>query len=150
MSRISPLLIGVVTSCLLTVTANQALGLVAPIGSDCRIPFASDYPKHAVIQVVAALKTDNCRFIDGESNLRVSTLRFRGNTTAINEMLKRLADCPAATVAVSFKKNDHKCDWQIVHLVSSNTFRVIINLKSTRIGIEELTIPPAKGPELKR
>jgi hypothetical protein len=155
MSRIRALFIANVTASLLTVTANSAFGILVPIGlvpigSDCRIPFTSDYPKHAVIQVVAALKTDNCRFIDGQSNLRVSTLRFRGNTTAINEMLKRLADCPAATVTVSFKKIDHKCDWQIVHLVSSNTFGVVVNLKSARIRLEELMIPPARGPKLKR
>ncbi len=80
--------------------------------------------------------------------MRVSTLRFRGDTTAINDMVTRLADCPAATVAVTFREMDHTCDWQIDHSVSSNTFGVIVNLVSARIRLEELIIPPAKGPEL--
>ncbi|WP_442511099.1 hypothetical protein SH528x_002764 [Novipirellula sp. SH528] len=149
MSRIRSPFIAIVTASLLAVTANSAFGILVQIGSDCRIPFTLGYPKQAVIQVVAALKSDNCRFVDGQSNMRVSTLRFRGDTTAINVMLKRLADCPATTVAVSFKAMDHPCDWQIDHSVRSNTFGVIVNLKSARIRLEELIIPPAKGPELK-
>ena len=148
MSRIRSPFIAIVTAILLAVTANSAFGILVQIGSDCRIPFTLGYPKQAVIQVVAALKSDNCRFVDGQSNMRASTLRFRGDTTAI-EMLKRLADCPATTVAVSFKAMDPPCDWQIEHSVRSNMFGVIVNLKSARIRLEELIIPTAKGPELK-
>ncbi|TWT79502.1 hypothetical protein CA13_09040 [Planctomycetes bacterium CA13] len=149
MSRIRALFIAIVTASLLTVTANSAFGILVQIGSDCRIPFTLGYPKHAVIQVVAALKSDNYRLVDGQSNMRVSTLRFRGDTTAINDMLKKLADCPVATVAVSFRAIDHTCDWQIDHSVRSNTFAVIVNLKSARIRLEELIIPSANGPKLK-
>ena len=149
MSRIRALFITIVTASVLTVTANSAFGILVPIGSDCRIPFTQGYPRHAVIQVVDALKSDNCRFVDGTSNMRVSTLRFRGDTIAVNDMLKKLADCPVATVAVSFREMDHTCDWRIDHSVRSNTFGVIINLKSARIRLDELIIPPAKGPELK-
>lgn len=112
----------------------------------------SDYPGHAVGQVVAALKTEGCKLVYGVANLNIkqSKLRFRGDTTAINEMLKGLADCPDATVAVSFQWMDHQSDWHVVHEMRTNTFRFIVNLRSTQIEIEELIIPAAKGPELKR
>lgn len=150
MSPFSSRFLAVVTASLFIVTANPAFGIVVPIGLASRLPFSNDYPEHARQQVRAALETRDCRFIEGHSTMRVSTLRFRGDTTAMNVMLKRLADCPAATVTVSFKTMDGEFDWQVIHSVKSDKFAVIVNLKSNQIKIEELSIPPAKGPELKR
>ncbi len=150
MSGIRLFFIVIVTSSLLAVTTNPAFAILIQLGSASRVPFTNDYPEHARKQVRAAFETKNCGFIDGRSTMRVSTLNFAGNTTAMNEQLQKLASCPAATVSVSFEQIDHKCDWRIVHAVTDNQFRVIVNLESNRIELEELKIPPAKGPELKR
>ena len=150
MSRIRLLFIVIVTSNLLAVTTNAAFAILILLPSASNVPFSRDYPEHARKQVRAAFETENCGFIGGRSTMRVSTLHFAGNTTAINDQLQKLASCPAATVSVSFEQIDHKCDWRIVHSVKDNMFRVVVNLESNQIELEELRIPPAKGPDLKR
>ena len=149
MSTIRLLFIFIVTSSMLNVTAKSAFAIRIQLQS-AAVPFSNDYPRYARTHVLAALKTENCDFIDGHSTMRVSTLNFAGNTTAINELLQKLADCPAAGVTVSFAEMEHKCDWRVVHTVTGNEFRVIVNLQSNQIVLDELKIPPAKGPNLKR
>lgn len=79
-----------------------------------------------------------------------TTLRYSGDTTSLNRMTGLLAECPGVTVEVSFKKLDEACDWQIIHEIRSNLFRVIVNLKSETVQLEELTIPTARGPKLEQ
>ena len=63
-------------------------------------------------------------------------------------MTGRLAECPGVTVELSFKKLDKQCDWQIIHEISSNLFRVTVNLKSEHVQLDNLKVPAARGPKL--
>ncbi|QDS92367.1 hypothetical protein FF011L_11100 [Roseimaritima multifibrata] len=149
MSRIKLLFVAVVTASLIAGTATSAFAIWIELQS-ASVPLSNDYPEYARQQIWKAFETENCDFIDGHSTLRVTTLNFSGDTTAVNKLLLELANCPAASVAVSFEKIKNKCDWRIVHSVTGNKFRVIINLESNQIELEQLTIPPANGPDLKR
>ena len=150
MPRLRLSLIAIVTVSLLTVITNRAFGIVVVVDSTSRLPFSQNYPENARQQVRSALEAENCRFLDGRSTMRSSTLHFAGDTASINALLQNLVDCPATVVSVSFATIDHECDWRVVHTVTTNRFNVIVNLKSNRIALEELMIPPAKGPELIR
>ncbi len=94
MSRIRHMFIGIVTASLVTVTTQPTFGILVPLHSASCIPFSLEYPEHARKQVRAALETDDCRFVDGATAMRRSTLHFAGDTKSINEMLQKLTDCP--------------------------------------------------------
>jgi hypothetical protein len=61
-----------------------------------------------------------------------------------------LVKCAGATVHVGFKKLDDNCDWRVSHDAHGNRFQVEVNLKSKKIKIEDLYIPEAKGPALRK
>jgi hypothetical protein len=114
------------------------------------VAFSGDYPKAAQDQVMAALTRKDCKFLGGHFVNWFTTLRYGGDTTALNLFLGDLAKCPGATVHVGFKKLDDGCDWRVSHDAHGNRFQVEVNLNSKRIKIEDLYIPEAKGPALKK
>jgi hypothetical protein len=79
-----------------------------------------------------------------------TTLRYAGDTKALNLFLGDLVKCPDATVHVGFKKLDDDCAWRVSHDVHGNRFQVEVNLNSKQINIEDLYVPEAKGPALKK
>jgi len=114
------------------------------------VAFSGDYPKNARDQVMAALTRKDCKFLGGDFVNWFTTLRYGGDTKALNLFLGDLVKCPGATVHVGFKKLDDDCDWRVSHDAHSNRFQVEVNLNSKQIKIEDLYIPEAKGPALKK
>jgi hypothetical protein len=127
-----------------------ALAIDVQLGSASQVPFSSKYPEHARAKIRHALSIKSCRFIDGATTMHQTTLNFDGNTIAINEMLKKLTQCPGIAVSVSFRKIEHDCDWQLVYTTDGCVFRAIVNLDSDQIDLEDLEIPPSMGPTLLR
>ncbi|MCM2374488.1 hypothetical protein [Aporhodopirellula aestuarii] len=127
---------------------TPAFAIVVQLSSPSQVVFSSEYPEHARKKVRDALDVKNSRFIDGVTNMRKTTLNFTGDTTAINEMLLKLTECPAAIVSVSFRNIDHECDWRLVYTTDDTKFHAIVNLHSDQIDLEDLEIPPSKGPAL--
>ena len=148
MPRIRLLFLGILTSIRVTLTTQSAFGIVVPLRSASSIPFSTNFPEHAQKLVRAALDTEGCRFIDGVTSMRSTTIHFAGDTQSINELLQSLANCPGVSVTVSFATIEHECDWRIVHVAKSNKFCVIVNLNSNQVKLDKLTIPPVVGPEL--
>jgi hypothetical protein len=114
------------------------------------VAFSGDYPKDAQAQVMAALTRKDCKFLGGHFVNWFTTLRYGGDTKSLNLFLGDLVKCPGATVHVGFKKLDDDCDWRVSHDAHSNHFQVEVNLNSKQIKIEDLYIPEAKGPALKK
>lgn len=144
------ILLIVAAATLLMMSTTPALALRGKLHTAAGIAFSSSYPEHAQKQVQTALQTDGCKFIDGSFINAVSTLNFGGDTPSLNRLLGELAECPGTTVAVSFKKIEHECDWRLVHDAHANRFDITVNLNSRQVNIEELVIPSAQGPDLKR
>jgi hypothetical protein len=114
------------------------------------VAFSGDYPKDAQGRVMAALARKDCKFLGGHFVNWFTTLRYGGDTQALNLFLGDLVKCPGATVHVGFKKLDDDCAWRVSHDAHGNRFQVEVNLNSKQIKIEDLYIPEAKGPALKK
>jgi hypothetical protein len=114
------------------------------------VAFAQSYPENAQAQVTAALTRKGCKFLSGMFVNWFTTLRYQGETKALNLFLGDLAKCPGVTVHVGFKKLDEESDWQVSHDALENRFNIEVNLNSKQIKLEDLSIPEAKGPLLKK
>ena len=79
-----------------------------------------------------------------------STIRYQGDTRALNVFLDKIAKCPAVEVFVSFKKLADNCDWRVHHDGVSNTFHVVVNLQSHGPHLEDLVVPSISGPKQKK
>jgi hypothetical protein len=106
------------------------------------------YPESAKKKVMAALNRKDCKFVDGHFVNSWTSLRYRGDTQAVNEFLGDIAACPGVTLSVSLKKLPDDCDWRVQHDGHANRFQVEVNLASPRLDLETLKLPEAKGPEL--
>jgi hypothetical protein len=126
-----------------------AFGLAGTLDSP-GVAFPGDYPKDAQAKVMAALARKDCKFLGGHFVNWFTTLRYQGETKALNLFLGDLVKCPGVTVHVSFKKLDEECDWRVSHDGLANSFDIEVNLNSKQIKIEDLYIPEAKGPMLKQ
>jgi hypothetical protein len=113
------------------------------------VAFSGDYPKDAQGRVMAALTRKDCKFLDGMFVNWFTTLRYQGETKALNLFLGDLAKCPGVTVQVGFKKLE-ECDWRVSHDAHGNRFHIEVNLNSKQIKLEDLYIPEAQGPTLKK
>jgi hypothetical protein len=114
------------------------------------VAFSGDYPKDARDVVMAALTRKDCKFLGVHFVNWLTTLRYGGDTKALNLFLGDLVKCPGATVHVGFKKLDDDCDWSLSHDAQANRFKVEVNLKSKQLKLEDLYIPEANGPALKK
>jgi len=141
-------LVAAASFCILWLTMAPAFAIVVQLNSASQIAFSSEYPQHAREKVRDALAGANSRFLDGVTNMRKTTLNFSGDATALNEMLLKLTECPAAVVSVSFRNLDHECDWRLVYTTDDHGFHAVVNLHSNQIDLEDLTIPPSNGPAL--
>lgn len=142
----------------LLVVAVVALGVVsrpvlgaAGVLDEPGVATPADYPTEARTQVHKALKRKDCTFLGGMWLNAHTSLRYQGKTKALNLMLDDLAKCPGVIVSVSLKKfAGEDFDWRLSHMGYDNQFHCEVNLSSTRLELEELYIPPARGPEVKR
>jgi hypothetical protein len=130
------------------IVTSTSFGLMAPIGLNQFSVSWRSYPKAAFGQLESALKADGCRFISGHWTNGSIKLQFAGETVGLNEMLKRLANCPAVSLSVSFENSDQPADWRVDFAARDPHVQVIVNLKSKNMVLERLVIPAAKGPEL--
>ena len=110
------------------------------------VGFAKGYPAASQAKVMAALKRPDSKFLGGHFLNSWTSLRYGGNTRALNLFLDDLVKCPGVTVHVGFKKLPDNTDWRVGHDAWSNRFQVEVNLTSERLNIEELYIPELQAP----
>jgi hypothetical protein len=137
------------TVVVLLVCAAPVFALAGTLDSP-GVAFSGDYPKDAHDQVMSALTRKDCKFLGGEFVNWFTTLRYQGETKALNLFLGDLVKCPATAVHVGFKKLDDDCDWRVSHDAHGNRFQIEVNLNSKKIKLEDLYVPEAKGPAMKK
>ena len=145
-SLLAPLLCAI-----LLATATDALALAGEL-KEPGVALPQDYPQTAQEQVMAALKRPDCKFLKGSFINWHTSLLYAGETKALNQFLDALAKCPGVTLHVSFVATDtipgEPCDWHVSHDAHANSFHIRVNLKSERIKLPDLYLPPTKGPAL--
>ena len=114
------------------------------------VAFGRGVPAAARARVSAVLARPDARFLGGHSLNKWTTLRYGGDTLALNLFLDELVKCPGVTVHVSFKKLADECDWRVGHMAPGNRFQVEVNLSSERVNVEKLYIPEFKSGEQRR
>jgi hypothetical protein len=115
------------------------------------LAFPEDFPESARTNITAALTRPDCTFLGGFFLNSFTNLRYQGETTALNHFLEGLVKCPGVSLSIRFQTESvpADCDWMLAHNADEpGKFTVHINLKSTRINLEKLVIPEAKGPAL--
>lgn len=144
--------------------SSHSFALWVAVSKPDEIAYSLRAPEKVKRQVAEALTLKECEFIDGGWCNGTTIINFCGDTAALNAMAARLAECPEMTVEVSFKRYDrdsngkqpHKkqnpleraSDWRLVHESRTDSFHFVVNLESENIHLEDLKIPPAKGPKL--
>ena len=79
----------------------------------------------------------------------MTSLRYRGETSALNRFLDELAKCLDVTMRVSFTAAlDHETDWRVFHEPNAHRFRIEIDHQSERIDLEKLVIPEIGKPSV--
>lgn len=106
-----------------------------------RTPFAIGDAPETRQRVEKALRLKECKFAHGLWTNGNLTLNYRGQTAPLNEMIRQLAECPDLPVQVSFEKLDERYDWQVTRRGRDKLIRVVVNLNSQNIALEELMIP---------
>lgn len=136
-----PFFTAAVVALLLMSAVTPASAILIAFGSLDRISFAiSDAPANRQ-RVENALRLKECQFDGGAWFNGRLTLNYRGQTASLNEMVRQLSECPDLPMQVSFEKIDERYDWQITRHGRDKLIRVIVNLNSQNIALEELMIP---------
>ena len=115
------------------------------------LAFPTNFPDAARTNILATLRRPDWKFISGAELNSFASLKYGGDTLALNLFLGGLAKCPGVTLFVRFTSESsmEDCDWHVSHMAGKpGEFAVRVNLKSSRIKIEELVIPEARGPSL--
>lgn len=111
-----------------------------------------DCPREVMNQVSAALNRRDAKFLGGQFfGAYNHSMRYGGDTKALNAMLTDLAACPGMILSVGFSTRfNEPADWTVSdsHGGTNFVFRVQVNLKSERLKLDELVIPAMTGPPL--
>src|SRR5829696_7022868 len=89
------------------------------------VAHAAGFPEAARLQIAAALKREDCKFLGGNWLNAWTTLRYAGDTRALNFFIEELSQCPGVTVSVSFKNSlPDRAVWCVGHSAHSNRFQI--------------------------
>jgi hypothetical protein len=110
--------------------------------------FPRDFPESTKTNILARLRPTDCKFVAGWALNASTTLKYAGDTSALNRFLQALATCPGVTVSVCFADDlDEDSDWTLTHNAHQPGYLVThVNLKSKQIKLDALAIPEIKGP----
>jgi len=98
--------------------------------------------------MLVCLRRTDCKFVEGFALNAVTTLKYAGDTAALNRFMQDLATCPGATLSVCFVDSpEDDSDWTIQHNGHQPGDLVLqVNLRSRQIELDVLGIPQIKGP----
>ena len=102
--------------------------------------------------LTAALTDAKVKFLGGNFVNAFTSLRYGGETRALNGFLERLAKCPGIKLSVRFEiyADDQPQDWLLTHDAWHDAYAVCvrINLKSRRLQLADLVLPDVNGPRV--
>ena len=108
---------------LLTLTlATPSVFALAGQLNEPGVALPEHHPEAARKRIMAALNRADCKFLGGNFLNAFTTLRYAGDTKALNRFLDDLANCPGVTLSVSFVKSLPEAgDWQVQHEARSKS-----------------------------
>jgi hypothetical protein len=115
------------------------------------LSMAKDYPEADYQKIKNVLERKDCTFLGGDWLNAHTSLRYGGDTIALNKFIERLSLCPNLKVHVNFFRPSSggvECDWMVTQHAPSNKLVVRINLASEQIKIEDLHLPPVKAEKV--
>ena len=130
--------------------ATRAFGLAGEL-KEPGLAFPERFPESARTHITAALRRPDCTYVGGHFINWLTTLKYGGETSALNRFLEGLAKCPGATLSVRFDKDriPDGCDWLVCHDAGEpGRITVRVNLNSSRIRLDDLALPEVKGQPL--
>jgi hypothetical protein len=107
-----------------------------------------DYPADDAKKLQAVLERQDCKFLGGAELNAASSLRYAGDTIALNRFIEALSLCPDVSVHINFYRpvgGAVECDWMVTQMAPSHELVVRINLASEHISMEKLYLPPVKA-----
>jgi hypothetical protein len=109
--------------------------------------FGKDFSKDDYKQLDAVLTRSDCKFIGGAELNSFSSLRYGGDTVALNKFIEALSLCPKLKVHVMFYRPTGavEADWMVTQRAPAQEVEVRVNLASEHIKIENLYLPPVKA-----
>ena len=138
-----------------TLVVLLSLVLVLPVRGDfsklskAELSFGEEYPEVARKAVRRSLETEGCQFLGGARLNGMTSLRYQGDTAALNRFLNSLSKCLDVTLRVSFSSTlDPATDWRLFHEPHANRFRVEIAHTSSHIELNQLVIPEIGKPSV--
>src|SRR5262249_46992189 len=85
--------------------------------SEPSLAFPLDFPQSTKTNILARLRRSDCKFVAGSALNAVTTLKYAGDTAALNRFMQDLATCPGATLLVRFDYDaEDDSDWTIHHI----------------------------------
>ena len=92
------------------------------------------------------LRRPDAKYLQGHWLNRWSSLQYGGDTTALNMMIADLALCPGLEVTVRFQKLENDASWIIGQEANAPKVQVTVNLGSSQIEPERISLPSWSGP----
>jgi hypothetical protein len=132
--------------------ATNAFGLAGEL-KEPGLAFPEGFSESARTNILASLRRPDSTFLGGHFISSFTSLKYGGETLALNLFLEGLAKCPGVVLSVRFQNEGipDDSDWMVSHmgaLGDPGRLTVRVNLKSSRISLEKLVIPESKGPPL--
>lgn len=93
--------------------------------------------------VMAALRHPACNFSGGYFLNSFTSLKYEGNTSALNLFLDSFSKCSGVTLSIRFN-HEHatESDWLVAHNAQDpGRFTVHVNVQSKNIKVADLVIP---------
>jgi len=145
-----PIMLRLACFLLALVLATRAFGLAGEL-NEPGLAFPQTFPESARTNITAALTRPDCTFLGGHFVNWYTTLKYNGETLALNLFLEGLVKCPGVTLAIRFQTDSIPidCDWMVTHSADDpHRLTVHINQKSPRINLGKLFLPESKGPPI--
>lgn len=107
------------------------------------IAFPEGFSPHLREQIMTVLTAAPATYVGGRFVNAQTTLRYAGDTAAVNRFLAGLAGCPGMRVQVVFAAEPEAPAWSLLHNAWSDAtlLRVRINPQAKGIKLEELILP---------
>lgn len=130
---------------ILAAAAPNALALAGTLDRPS-IAFPQSVDPHWRDSVTEALATEGAQFLDGRFINAATTLRYAGNTGALNLFLDRLARCSGLRLRIRFDRA-LDANWTVHHNAwgDSMALEVHINPDPAHINLPDLVLPEIVG-----
>src|SRR5687767_10140719 len=99
------------------VLTTRAFGLASFDLKEPTLAFPQGFAESARTNIMAALQRSDCKFVGGSFINSFTSLKYGGDTLALNLFLEGLVKCPGVVLSVRFHSDraPADCDWLVSH-----------------------------------